>query len=127
MIDQNTAPNGKVPQSQPINPDISFEQIEFDPPGGSDAEYVELVNNEATAIDVSGWSIDTGVEVTFKPGTVIGPGASIFFVKDDRTFRSTYGPGKYVGATYKGKLSSDGETLRLLDVAGNIVQSLDFS
>ena len=125
-FDDHTAPFGEIPQAQPASPNIEISYVEFDPTDGSDAEYIELTNLESTAIDLSNWSLDTAVDVTFTPGTVIGGGDTVVFAKDDVTFKASHGNGQYIGGYFSGKLSNDGELLRLLNDTGTVVDQTNF-
>ena len=66
-INRDTIPTPQPPSAAP-----SFGAIEFNPSSGNqEEEYVELINPNAFAIDLSGWKIKGGVRHTFSPGTVI--------------------------------------------------------
>lgn len=117
IIANNTAPRGEVPPSQSANPTVVINEIQYQPTAGTAAEFIELTNPSNTeAIDISGWTID-GIDLAIQPGVVLLPGDQISFVKDDVTFRATYGSNRFVGGEYPGDLSDAGETIRLLQGA----------
>jgi hypothetical protein len=122
-----------IPNAQPANPTIRFGAYEYNPPSGNqDEEYVQLKNPNAYAVDISGWRLDGGVKHTFLPGTVIVAGGSIYVTPNARIFRSRAtsprgGQGLFVQGNYRGHLSNQGETIRLLDRYGRIVDVLTYS
>ncbi len=64
--------NADIPNAQVGNPPIQFGVIEHSPASGiQDQEFVQLVNSNATAVDISNWRIEGGIEYTFRAGTVI--------------------------------------------------------
>ena len=71
-----------IPHTQTAGLVIDFGAIEVDPASGNqDQEYIELVNSNDEAVDISNWSLTGAVEQRFTPGTVIpaatpGPVAS---------------------------------------------------
>lgn len=128
--------NGEpIPSGQTSNPTITIEGYDSNPSSGiQDAEYITLKNPSTTiSADISGWKIDGGIRFTFRPGTVIPPGGGttqniglLFVAKSQKAFRArTTGPGAnqycYVTGPYDGQLSGRGETISLLDAAGNVV------
>ena len=85
-------------------PNVVINEIQYNPTGGDNGEFIELTNPSATeSVDLSGWTID-GIGLTIQPGTVLLPGAHVVFVKNDVAFRATYGPPtRFVGGEYSGR------------------------
>ena len=110
---------GIVPNAQAANPTINFGALEFNPPSGNqDEEYIELINPNADAVDISGWKLTGGVQHTFKKGTVIAAGRNLFASPKVQVFRARSvspksGEGLFVQGNYSGHLSSFGETIIL--------------
>jgi hypothetical protein len=119
--------NAGIPDAQVGNPAITFGQIEFDPPSGNqDEEFLELVNPNTAAVDISGWRLDGGIRFTFKAGTVIPAGGSLFVSPKVNVFRARStgprgGQGLFVEGDYDGHLSRNGETVSLLAPDGSVV------
>lgn len=117
---------GEVPGLEPVAPQVGFASWVSDPVSGDPAEeYLELVNLESTAIDLSGWHLEGDVEFQFDPGTVIAAGGSLFLSPDQRAFRArgvspTGGEGRLVVGPYDGDLPALPE-LRLMDNRGDLV------
>ncbi|MDA7518286.1 lamin tail domain-containing protein, partial [bacterium] len=107
-----------------LEPLIEFGTIEFNPASSNqDEEYIELVNNNGIAVDISNWKVKGGVEFEIPAGTVIPAGWTLFLSPDAKAFRSrlaspTGGEGNFVVSPYSGHLSSLGESLTLLDQFG---------
>jgi hypothetical protein len=121
-----------IPNAQPADPVIRFGIYEFNPPSGNqDEEYIELLNPNSYAVDISDWRVVGGVEHNFLPGTVIVSGGNLYVSPNVRTFRArsvspTGGEGQFVQGNYDGHLSNWGETVNLLDRYDRLVSSLTY-
>lgn len=119
-----------IPHGQVGNPTITFGDIEFNPASGNqDEEYIELVNSNATSVDISGWQLTGGVEHTFDKGTVIPAGESLYVSPRQVAFRArTTGPsgnqGLFIQGNYNGHISSFGETIDLVAPDGSTVSTV---
>ncbi|MBN1674187.1 MAG: lamin tail domain-containing protein [Kiritimatiellae bacterium] len=108
-----------VPASQPANPAVDFGTVEFNPAShNQDQEYIELVNPNAYAVDISGWCLSNAVEHTFQAGVVIRANSSMYVSPNVVAFRARTtspkaGEGRFVQGAYKGQLSAWGETIEL--------------
>jgi hypothetical protein len=124
--------NAGIPDAQPANALIQFGAYEYNPPSGNqDEEYLELVNPDAYAVDISGWQLTGGVEHTFPPGTVLIAGGRLYVSPNVRAFRNRAdspkgGEGRFVQGNYRGHLSSWGETVSLLDQDARPVDVLTY-
>ena len=121
--------SGLIPESQPLNPVMSFGEIILNPSSGNqNQEYVEIVNQNGFAVDISGWQISGGIELLFQPGTVVPSQSSLYISPDVRAFRAREispkgNEGRFAQDNYKGHLSNWGETINLFDNNGNLVAS----
>jgi hypothetical protein len=122
-----------IPDAQPANPAMAFGTFDYNPTSGNqDEEYVELVNPNGYAVDISGWQLTGGVEHTFLPGTVLVAGGRLYLSPSVKAFRSrstspTGGQGRFVQGNYKGHLSNSGETVNLTDRSGRHVAALTYA
>lgn len=113
--------NREIPASQPTNATLSFGAIEVNPTSGNQSEeYIQLINTNAYAVDLSNWRIEGTVAHTFQPGVIMPTNSSLYISPNVVAFRArTNGPrgsqGLFVQGSYKGQLSARGGTLRLLD------------
>ena len=119
------ASDNRVPSAQPGTPNIVINEIQHSPVAGADAQFIELLNPSSQAIDVSGWTMSGGVSLTIQPGTVILPGGTMTFVKDDPTFRATYGSTVFVGGRFGGSLGASG-TVTLDRANGSTADSVTY-
>jgi len=117
--------SGLIPDAQIASPVITFGTIEFNPPSTiQDEEYIELVNNNAFAVDVSNWQLSGGVDHILAPGTVVPAGGSLYLSPRVTAFRSrssspTGGEGNFVQGNFSGHLSNFGEDLFLKRADGS--------
>ena len=91
---------------------------------GGHADWIELLNSGAAAVDLSNWSLtderDTLRKFVFPPGTSLAAGAGLVVVADDRLAPAG---AAWLHAPFS--LGSGGEYLALLDPSGTVVDALD--
>jgi len=113
----------RIIPADPQDPEatLAFGEIDSNPVSGRQTEeFVELVNPGSVAVDISGWHIRGGIDHTFRPGTVILPGSSVYVARLAAAFRGrATGPrgaqGLFVQGDFRGSISARGEVLRLVD------------
>src|SRR5688572_28799268 len=76
---------------------VVFSEIMYHPPATSDAteqaaEWVELCNQMAVDVDVSGWSLDGGVNYVFPAGTILTAGNYAIVAATPASFPGAFGP-----------------------------------
>jgi hypothetical protein len=114
---------------QPADVVIQFGAIDYNPISRNQAEeYIQLLNTNRIAVDISGWKLAGAVEHTFQGGTVIPAFSSVYVVPDKKAFRARAtaprgGMGLYVEGQYKGQLSARGETILLSNKLGQLVRT----
>ena len=104
--------------------------MDFD---NDDFEFIEILNTSNFTLDLSGAAFVAvpvgnsleGVEFTFAPGTLIGPGERLLVVENTFAFSTRY-PGVPVVGAYSGGLGNGGETITLVDAEGNIIDSFRY-
>ncbi len=107
---------------------IVITEVMYDPPDGSDAEYVELHNieNYSVALEIYdpcvpgyvSWKFTEGPEFEFPPGSSIPANGYLIVARDPAEFLISYGPmppdvnvyGPFEDGT---KLSNDGENVEI--------------
>jgi hypothetical protein len=119
------ANDARVPATQQAAPTIVINEIQHSPTAGNGAEFLELTNPNATAVDISGWTISDGIALTVQPGTVIPAGGRMTFVSNDVTFKSTYGTTVFVGGRFTDELAAS-ETLTLLRADGSTADQVTY-
>lgn len=88
------------------------------------AEFIELWNTDATAVNVGGWQFDAGVTYTFPAGTTIAANGYLVISANPATFATRWGFTPL--GPWSGKLSNDGEQVRLRNAAGTTVDSVTY-
>ncbi|HXF10103.1 MAG TPA: CotH kinase family protein, partial [Desulfuromonadaceae bacterium] len=115
-----------LPAAQPTNAALAIASWDFNPASGNPNEqYVEFANTNAFAVDVSGWKVVGGISHTFRPGTIVPAGKSIFISPKVTAFRARLasphgGQSLYVQGPFNGFLSSAGNTPLILENAANV-------
>ena len=87
----------------------------------SDFEYIELQNIGETPLDLAGTRFTKGVEFAFSAGFSLAAGARVLIVSNRNAFVSRYGSGATIAGEYIGYLDNDGDTIRIIDNAGEEV------
>ncbi len=115
---------GKVVPATTLEPRINFGAIEVSPASGNqDEEFIQLLNLNSIAVDISDWRLTGAIEHIFPGGTVLPPNGSIYVCPNSAAFRARPvspkgGEGLLVQGGYQGHLSSLGETITLIDSSG---------
>ena len=89
----------------------------------SSNQWIELLNQGDVSVDMSGWTIDDGVQFEFPQGTVLAPGEYALVAGDRAAFVEAY-PAIPIVGQWSGSLSRGGERLRLTDGYGNPADEL---
>ncbi len=103
---------------------VTFNEVHYNPPLSQDGEWVELHNQMAVNIDLSGWSLADGINFTFAKGTII-PGGGFLVVAKLPGHASLAGVPNVVGP-FTGNLSNGGETVDLINPAGRLMDRLSY-
>ena len=130
----SAAVNGeRIPPAQVVQVAVQLDALEFNPPSGRQAEeYLRLTNAEPVAVDVSGWTLRGQIRHTFRPGTVIPAGRTLYISPDVTAFRSRTaspkaGENHFVQGNYDGQLSARGGTVELVDPSNRVVSTLTYA
>ena len=125
--------NAGIPTRQPSDAFLTLGTLEFNPASGNQAEeYIQVLNTNRVALDISGWKVTGGITHTFHAGTVM-PSNSVLYVSPDvNAFRArTAGPrggqALFVQGNYQGQLSARGGSLQLVDRGGRVVSSNSYA
>jgi hypothetical protein len=102
------------------SPLVSVSELNYNPIGGSDYEYIELINLGTKPLDFNGYKLTSGVTYTFKGSTVVPAGGRVVLCNTRSAFLARYGTaGILLGSgSYSGKLSDSGDTVTLVDASG---------
>ncbi len=118
----------EIPVAQTTAPTVVINEIMYNPVSDdSDDEFLELYNPSfSESVDLSGWTLEDGIDFIFPSGSVILPRGYLLVVGDDAQFRDTYGSGLFVAAQYSGGLSNGGENIVLKDTAGTTIDEVSY-
>ena len=97
---------------------------------GTDYEYefVELMNPHPFAINLSGWILADGIDVSFPHGTMLPAGGFMLTVSDTAVYRDLLGPFvPMVPWSGTSSLHNSGETIRLLRPDGTLGDIVTYS
>jgi len=103
--------------------EIVFSQLNIQPSGPGDTEYVELLNVSARTVNLRGCRFTDGIEFAFAPDRdwLMAPGDRRVLVRDVFGFRQRFGIDVPVTGVYRGSLNNGGETLVLSDARGTVL------
>ncbi len=108
-----------------IAADPVINEIHYDPPQKTDpAEFVEIFNPDAAAIDLSGWRLEGAVSYAF-PADVILPGGGYLVIAQDPAFLKSQWNVDALGP-WTGRLANEGDVLELRDPSGGQVDSVGY-
>lgn len=113
----------EITYTTPPPPDVVITEISYNQPGSDTLEYIELYNNGATTVDMTGWSFTQGVTHTF-PATTLNAGAYMVLCIDSLAFQSAFGIAAHEWTS--GGLSNSGEDIVLVDAFGTTIDSVDY-
>jgi len=102
---------------------LRISELMYDPPAGSDFEYIELHNlSSDDSLDLSGAAFTTGIDFNFPNGTTIAANGYLLLIgtTNESAFRAHYQLATNVVITgaYEGNLSNSGEELRIKTAPG---------
>ncbi len=108
------------PAARAVDTTTVFNEVMYHPAGAGGAEWIELHNQMAVDMDLSGWEITGGVNFTFPADTTIAAGGYLVVSSDAAAVPGSIGP-------WTGSLDNSGETIRLKNLTGRTMDELSFS
>lgn len=104
---------------------LRITEIMYNPPEGSDYEFIELKNVGDNEVDLADTSFE-GINFTFFPNMKpLAPGEMLVLARNRAAFAAKY-PDAPLGGVYGGQLSNKGETLALKDALGKVIVSVTY-
>ena len=129
----NDSINAEAPEPYPVDTylptpcgplgggtDLVMTEIMYNSPG-TDLEYIELYNNTAAPIDLTGYTITDAIDFAF-PAVSVQPGEYLLITEDSVGMDAFWGVTAYQWAS--GSLNNGGEYITLKDASGVIVDSV---
>ena len=106
---------------------VVINEIYYHPPSGDGREeYIELHNRGSSPVDLSGWSLASGVRYTFPDSTIPADGY-IVIVADKTVFQAKHPGATTAFGNWVGTLSRRGERLDLRNAAGALVSRVTYA
>ena len=116
--------------ANPVINEIFYHENHGTGPENSLTEWIELYNPTATGVDLSEWSFSQGINFTFPAGTIL-PGTSYLVIAADPPSFNSIHPGADTGGNilgpWVGRLRNSGETITLVDQAGNRIDRVRYA
>ena len=103
-----------------IDSSAVFNEIMYHPATPAGAEWIELHNQMAVNLDLSGWRLAGGVNFTFPAGTTLTAGGYLLVSERPASLPGSLGP-------WTGSLDNSGESLQLKNVSGRTMDKLSYS
>ena len=101
---------------------VVFNEVMYHPLGDAPGmEYVELHNQMAIDMDLSGWSLAGGIDYKFPTGTVVAGGGYLVVAADPNALGVPGALGPFTGA-----LSNSGEAIDLINNSARVMDSIDY-
>ena len=91
----------------------------------SGLEWIELHNQMAVNMDLSGWSIDGGIQFRFSEGTVLPGGGYLVLAISPATLATATGLTNVYGP-FQGRLANSGEPLELRNNNQRLMDAVDY-
>jgi hypothetical protein len=105
---------------------VVFNEIMYHPLTNEAAwEWIELRNQQAVDMDISGWSLAGGVEFTFPEGTIVPGGGYLVVASSPADLMSASGLTNVVGP-FTGRLANAGETLELRNNNQRVMDAVSY-
>ena len=110
---------------QTVPAQVVINEIHYDPPDKTEhTEFVELYNAGGFAVALGGWKVEGGIGFEF-PGTArLEAGAYLVVAEDPLALQNRFGVSAL--GPFTGRLSNEGDTVRLVDGSGGIVNEVDY-
>ena len=107
---------------------LTINEIHYDPSGGNSLEFIELANFSNSIIQLEGLTFTSGITYTFDDlvlfPSVASPANYTVIALNASAFQNHYGFAAQ--GDYTGNLAAGGETIRLEDFFGNVVDVVTY-
>ncbi|HEX2751212.1 MAG TPA: lamin tail domain-containing protein, partial [Verrucomicrobiales bacterium] len=109
-----------------VQQSLRISEIMYHPADGGEAEYIELRNTGAVALDLTGVRLTGGVDFDFTGSavTTLAAGARVLVIRNAVAMTAKYGALPNIAGVFTGSLDNAGDRLRLLDASGE--EALNF-
>ena len=114
-------------ESKALDSIVVFNELHYHPEGNNHSfEFIELYNQNSVNVDLTGWKLTGGVDYSFTENTIIEGGSFIVIALDPETIKEVSELGQVLGP-YQGRLDNAGETIRLRNNNGRIMDEITYN
>ena len=114
-------------ESKAIDSIVVFNEINYHPSGNNHLlEFIEIYNQNSVNVDLTGWRLTGGVDYSFTENTIIEGDSFMVIALDPETIKEVSGLGQVLGP-YQGRLDNAGETIRLRNNNGRIMDEISYN
>lgn len=110
-------------------PTVAVSEIMYNPIGGHEYEFVELLNTGTASVDLAGITLRGEISFNFSLARVrtLEPGGRVVVMFHPRKFARRYGQlGELVSGPYLGRLDNTEDTLTLHDRLGRLIGEIKY-
>jgi hypothetical protein len=119
-------PGGANDDASALSRGIVISEIMFHPSSELvTEEYIEIYNGEAAAVNLGGWTLAGGVEMTL-PAVALAPGQYLVVAANAAGFAAKYPAVTNYVAGWTGKLSNSSDAIQLRDDNGQQVDAVTY-
>src|SRR5438874_5150559 len=105
---------------------VVFNEIMYHPQTNeAQLEWVELYNQMAVDMDISGWYLTKAISYKFAEGTVVPGGGFLVIASSPADLRAATGATNVIGP-FTGKLSNNGDTIELRNNNNRLMDSVSY-
>ena len=114
-------------KSNAIDSIVVFNEINYHPAENNHLlEFIEIYNQNSVNVDLTGWQLTGGVDYSFNKNTIIEGGSYMVIALDPETIKEVSGLAQVLGP-YEGRLDNAGETIRLRNNNGRIMDQITYN
>ncbi len=92
----------------------------------TDFEFIELINNGPSVLNLGGAYFDKGVTFTFPTPFNLNPNQRCLVVASQTAFETRYGTGMLIAGEFEGSFDNGGEKVRIIDSTGEEVLTFTY-
>jgi hypothetical protein len=114
-------------RQQAASSPVKITEVHFDPsPVQWQASFIEIANVTGAPVDVSGWQVTGAGRMTIPAATVLRPNDTVLFCKSLADVQKLASAKFLHVVAFQGKLRNSGETIRIEDLAGMVVDEVSY-
>ncbi|MBT7068643.1 MAG: hypothetical protein HN919_20270, partial [Verrucomicrobia bacterium] len=113
-----------------LRENLRVSEVMYNPPEGSDYEFIELFNSGTNPLDIADVALAGGVDFAFagSSATSLAANATVLVVRDLTVFSTRYDTnGMKIAGEYTGKLADGGEEVEILGAGATEVLTFEYN